>query len=100
MTGAPPHAEQQIIRAAEIICFPVNGDLMLLNARRATCYALAETGAYLWSLLDTPRSVAELCTLMIAHFAVDTQTCRGEVVAIIDDMMAEGLVGFADGAPA
>lgn len=99
MTGVRPRDDQRIIQTAAIITLPVDDDLMLLDTRRATCYAVAETGAYLWSLLDTPRRVADLCALMQERFAVDAQTCRTEIMAIIDDMMAEGLVGFADGTP-
>lgn len=49
-------------------------------------YTLNETGAYIWSLIDGTRSLAEILDAVVREFEVDYQIAEQDLVDIIRDL--------------
>jgi hypothetical protein len=70
----------------------VNGELIGMSVEQGSCYGFNGVGTRIWALLAEPRSLDDLCAQLLTEFDVDADRCRTEVVALLEELRAEGLV--------
>jgi hypothetical protein len=70
----------------------LNDEVALLNTDRALYFGLKGVGAHIWDRLDEPRTVAELCDDVVAHFDVEPETCRDDVTRFLASLQEAGLI--------
>lgn len=68
------------------------GETVLMSVETGMYYGLDEIGNRIWTLLDSPKRIAELCDLLVTEYDVDPETCRREVMAYLDALRREELV--------
>jgi len=71
---------------------PVEGGYVLLDVERGKYLHFNATAMRIWEMLETPKTVAELCAAMQERFDVAPDRCAAEVGALTDRMLAAGLV--------
>jgi hypothetical protein len=69
-------------------------ELALLGASQGKYYGLNATATRIWELLETPRTLRELCDLLVSEFDVDRAECERETSDLIAELTAEGLVAI------
>jgi hypothetical protein len=74
----------------------LSGDVVILNLNNGTYYALNETGARLWNLIQKPCSVETILDTLLTEYNVDTRQCETDLTAIVEDMAKHGLVEIQD----
>ena len=70
----------------------IGGEVVILNMNNGTYYGLEATGAYIWSLLEKPRTIQEIIDMVLLQYDVDRETCEREVEALVDELLAQKLV--------
>lgn len=77
-------------------------EMVLLNIDGGAYFGMEGVAKRVWEQLAEPSRVADLCTALLARFAVDTDTCREEVLAFLAQLQAKDLilVSTAEGADA
>lgn len=70
----------------------LNEEVAVLNVERALYFGLQGVGAHIWDALEAPRSVAEICDDVTAHFDVSPEICRQDVARFLDSMLDAGLI--------
>ena len=86
-----------VTRSDELLTAEVDGELMAMSIERGTCYGLNAVGTRLWALLAEPRTVDELCAMLVGEYEVDAGQCRNEVIALLEELRAEGLATVRSG---
>jgi len=74
--------------AEETLIVPANakvGDL-------ATIYSFNGTGALIWTLLELPRTMPELATILAAEYEVGMEQAERDVTEFVAAMKSVGLV--------
>ena len=89
MTVAPVTV---VVRSAEPLTARVDDEVVMLDTRQGCYFGLDRTGAAIWDLLDTPRSVEDLCRALVERYDVPPETCRAEVVSFLTELADAGLV--------
>ncbi len=84
----------KIIAAAGQVSCELGGETLVLNSNTGTYYSLDGTGARVWKLLEAPRTLAEICDLLVAEYEVDRAACEADIREMIEHLAAEGLVEF------
>ena len=84
-----------VSRIAGLIEAEVDGELVGLHLDNGTCYGFNRTATRVWGLLESPRTVAELCGALLAEFEVDRATCKAELMGLLEELRQDGLVQFA-----
>jgi hypothetical protein len=85
-------------RAPGVVTRRVAGELVLVpvsaprQQRDTRFFVLNETAERLWSLLDVPRTPAELAQHLTTEFEVDAPRARADVAAFLADLDAQGAV--------
>lgn len=55
-------------------------------------YGLDEIGTRIWTQLQSPRSIKEICDTLVENYDVERATCGEAVAALLQDMEARGLL--------
>ena len=79
-------------RRGGLIEAEVDGELLGLHVDKGFCYGFNPTATRVWALIETPRSVANLCVQLSEEFEVSPDDARPDVIALLEELQREGLV--------
>jgi hypothetical protein len=65
---------------------------VLVNLRTNRIFELNRTGARLWELLEEAPSESQIVERLLAEFEVPQEQLEGEVRALLDSLLDEGLI--------
>jgi len=78
----------------------VGKETLILDFTSGTYYGLNEVGSRIWELLQSPRTILDLCQQLREEYEVDAERCLGSVIRLVEEMAERGLVTVDDGAAA
>jgi len=81
-----------IVRAVGFAQADVDGEVVALSIDKGTCYGLNKVGSRIWRELTVPVSVRDICGKLLCEYQVEPATCEREVLALLEELRAEGLV--------
>jgi hypothetical protein len=67
-------------------------EAVMMSVAAGKYYGLNSVGARIWELLETPKSIAQLCAQIEDEFEVDTATCETTVLKFAGDLVDHGIV--------
>ncbi|MCL1629197.1 PqqD family peptide modification chaperone [Roseibaca sp. V10] len=79
-------------RATNVVSAEMDGETVIMSLEKNVYFGLSGSGGRIWELLETPVSLAALVETLAQEYDVAPETCRADVVGILDDMQANGLV--------
>ena len=85
-----------IVAAKEQVSCDLAGEAAILDLKSGQYYGLNPIGARIWSLIEKPRSIAELLNTLLTEYDVETSQCEKDVFALVKQMAARGLVEVRD----
>ena len=72
------------------------GDGAVMMSPSATQYiGLSGTAGRIWELLETPRTLTELCTALAGEYQVTPEEVSGDVKAFVADLAERGALALA-----
>src|SRR5262245_36284836 len=88
--------ETRVKQRDDLLAQSLDEDIVMANIESGRYYGLASTGKHIWELLEQPRTVADLCTRLLAEFDVVRATCEQETLAFLNELLDEGLIQVVD----
>jgi uroporphyrinogen-III decarboxylase len=82
----------------EVVSCDLADAAALLDLRSGTYYTLNEVGAHVWSLMQQPELVSNICDDVERRYDVDAQRCCKDVITLLQALHKAGLVEI--GSPA
>ena len=79
-------------RSDEALFAQVGDDVLALHVANGRCHGMERVAADVWRMLDQPVSLKEICGRLVADYEVEPDECRRDVGALLQSMIAEGLV--------
>jgi hypothetical protein len=70
----------------------LGGEIVILNLSDGKYYGLDNVGAYIWGLMQEPRSVTEIRDAVITEYEVESKQCTADVVDLIERLIQAELV--------
>ena len=70
----------------------IDGALLMQDAETGVFWGLEGVARRIWELLETPRTLSELCTALREEYDVEDATCRADVTEFVRDLEREGMV--------
>ena len=80
------------VRNEAIIFTDLDDTVVMMDPDEGRYYELDPVGTRVWTLLESARTVAELCEALVAVYDVDPETCRGDVTAFLQETRTLGIV--------
>lgn len=85
-------ADTRVAAARDQVSVEVEGEAVILSLADGVYYGLDPVGARVWTLLEQPRTVAELRDAVVAEWEVDAPTAERDLLVLLDALAARGLV--------
>ena len=67
-------------------------EAVVLSLNNSTYYGLNSLGARIWSLIQEPRSVSEIRSIILEEYDVDPDRCEKELLDLLRKLAAQGLI--------
>jgi coenzyme PQQ synthesis protein D (PqqD) len=79
---------------------PLGDDTIILDVKAGLYFSLDNVGAFVWQLVQEPKSVRELRETILETFEVDPEVCERDLLALLRELIAKNLVELRDAAAA
>ena len=80
-------------RNGDILNAPVGSEeAVMMDVTAGRYYGLNAVASRIWELLETPKTIAQLCAQICEEFEVDAQTCEAEVLKFVQDLINNRVV--------
>lgn len=89
---APLDASTRVVAARDQVSAQLDGEAVVLSLADGVYYGLNPVGASVWTLLEEPRTVAELRDAVVAEYDVDAPTAEADLLRLLGELAARGLV--------
>lgn len=83
-----------IERSAQLLEAEVDGEMVALHVDNGQCYGFNGTAARIWTLLDRPKTLTELCVDLSAEFDLSPEDAPEEVLPFLEELKRDGLVSI------
>ena len=84
--------DDHIVCSPSLVLAEIDGEAVGVNPESGVCFGLNRTGFRILKYAATPTSVTEICQRVLSDYDVDAERCEREVVALLQELEAEGLV--------
>jgi Coenzyme PQQ synthesis protein D (PqqD) len=81
-----------VVATQEQVSCDLAGEVVILHLRSGMHYGLDAVGARIWSLIQTPMNVNDLRDALLEEYDVDPDRCERDLVALLEDITAQGLI--------
>jgi len=76
----------------DILSSPVDEETVLLSIEDSSYYGIDPVGTSIWNLLDSPRSVKEIVTALLAVYDVDEEKCKSDVLSFLKILIKKNII--------
>ena len=81
-----------VVASRNQVSCPLGEESAILGLSSTIYYGLNPVGSRVWSLLQKPRSVAELRDALVSEYEVEEKRCERDLLELLEKMAAEGLI--------
>ena len=79
-------------RVNDVMTADVDKELVMMRLESNGYFGLDAIGRRIWELMDEPRTVAELCTLLCDEYEVSAQECERDLLHYLKELEGHGLL--------
>jgi len=91
---------QKVTAPDDVLIREIDGESVLVNLDKGQYYGLDDVGTHLFQLLTTRPNVGAALETALAEYDTDAETLERDVEALMERLVAEGLIEVSDGEPA
>jgi Coenzyme PQQ synthesis protein D (PqqD) len=84
--------------AKDQVSCDLGGEAAILNLKSGIYYGLDDVGATIWGLIAKPKPVSEIRDALLELYEVEPARCESDLIALLQDLAAKGLVQVTDAA--
>lgn len=89
-----------IVAAKGQISADLADEVVILGLESGVYYGLDAVAARIWSLIQEPKAVNDVQDALLEEYKVDPDRCERELLALLQELAAEGLIEVKDGTDA
>lgn len=81
-----------VVAAKDQVATDLAGEVVILDLKSETYYSLNSVGARIWALIQEPTRPDQIRDTILAEYEVEPDRCQRDILALLQDMAARGLV--------
>jgi hypothetical protein len=81
-----------VLQAKDQVSCDLDGEAAILNMKTGLYYCLDPVGARIWNLIQQPKTLQEIRDTILNEYEVEPVRCESDLVAVIRQLEAEGLI--------
>lgn len=83
---------EKFIRNEDNLASKIHNEIVMVNITQGNYFGLNSVGSDIWELLNQPRSIDEICGLLIEEYSIDMETCKNHVTGFLEELIKQGLI--------
>ena len=76
----------------EAVHCDVEDEVVILGLKDGVYYGLNPVGAFIWNLIQEPKTVAEIRDAVLEEYDVEKEICENDIMELIAELSDKGLV--------
>jgi hypothetical protein len=81
-----------VVQSTGQVSSDLAGEAVILNLDSGTYYGLDAVGARIWSLIQEPKTLAEVRDAILAEYDVEIERCERDIRTLLEKLASEGLI--------
>lgn len=90
--NSPISLQSTVVAVPDQVFTHLDDETVLLELSKGIYYGLNSVGSVIWDLIQQPQSVQTVCSTVLEQYSVDTETCKRDVLRLLEDMRGAGLL--------
>lgn len=93
-------SESSIVAAIQdqVSC-DLDGEAAILSLKKGVYYGLDPVGTHIWNLIQEPRRVSQVRDALLKRYVVEPDRCQRDLLVLLQELAAEGLIEVKNEAP-
>ena len=92
-------ASSTVLAARDQVSSDMGGEVAILHLKAGVYYGLEAVGARIWSLIQEPKTIAEIRDILVSEYEVEPNRCESDLIKLLQILKDEGLIEARDGTP-
>jgi hypothetical protein len=88
-----------IVASPDQVSCALEDEVAIVHVKEGVYYGLDPVGARIWELIRTPQRVRSIRDALLAEYQVEAERCESDLLQLLQDLRAAGLVAVSDGEP-
>ncbi len=80
------------VKAKDVMIVDLSDEAVILNTDNWVYYGLNGMGYGIWNMIQEPKRIDELKSMIIREYDVESEVCEQDLFAFIREMESQGLV--------
>jgi hypothetical protein len=89
-----------VVATPEQVSCGLGDESAILNMKNSVYYGINAVGTRVWNLIGEPRSIIQLRDTLLEEYEVDLARCEKDLLQLLEQMRAEGLIEVRNAASA
>ncbi|MGH9348000.1 MAG: PqqD family protein [Vicinamibacterales bacterium] len=98
--ASPLSLQSVVVASSHQVSRALGDDAVILDLNSGMYFGLNAVGARVWALLEHPRQVAEIRSVILDEFDVDHATCERDLLALLEELSGKALIEIVGHGPA
>ena len=81
-----------VVATKQQLSSDLSGESVILNLKSGTYFGLNTVGASIWNLIQQPKTIREIQDALLDEYDVEIEQCHHDLLAILQQLKAEGLI--------
>jgi hypothetical protein len=81
-----------ILANRDLLCCELTEGAVILDMKSGVYYGLDPVGTFVWGLIQTPKTLAEITDAVMDEYSVDAERCRQDLESLFAEMATRLLV--------
>jgi cellulose synthase/poly-beta-1,6-N-acetylglucosamine synthase-like glycosyltransferase len=67
-------------------------EAILFHTKSGSYYSLNEVGTFIWTLIQEPQTIGDLCDTILTEYAVTPEVCLNDLLAVLEQLANKELI--------
>ena len=85
-----------LVASKDQVSNDLNGETIILNLKTSEYYGMDGTGARIWNLLQTPRTITEIRDALLEAYDIEPERCERDLLSLLRELADVGLIETND----
>ncbi len=96
----PIESSSVFVHAPGQVSSELDGETVMMSIENGKYYGMDRIGTRIWSLIENPNSIKEVCRVLRAEFNVSPEECEKDVTELLQRLLDQRLVTLVSAARA
>lgn len=84
--------DQTVAKSDNFVESSIDDETVLMNLDEGSFSSLIDTGMKIWSMMDEPVLVSDICVSLLGEFDVEKTECENQTVAFLQSLKEKGFI--------